>query len=91
MAELRSFIFIDQLQPQTMCYLGTWIRGSLPRTGMAALDQVGDPAQLLERGAAARFGGVRGKHRCIVQTVDHALQGIRRHTLCLEIGQGAVK
>jgi ethanolamine utilization microcompartment shell protein EutL len=36
MATLRSHIFIDQLQPQTMCYLGTWIRGSLPRTGMAA-------------------------------------------------------
>ncbi|MCX9192342.1 hypothetical protein C3Y87_13165 [Carbonactinospora thermoautotrophica] len=36
MAELRSFILIDQLQPQTMCYLGTWIRGSLPRTNMAA-------------------------------------------------------
>lgn len=36
MATLRSFIFIDQLQPQTMCYLGTWIRGSLPRTNMAA-------------------------------------------------------
>ncbi len=36
MAELRSFIFIDQLQPQTMCYLGTWIRGRLPRAGMAA-------------------------------------------------------
>jgi hypothetical protein len=36
MATLRSFIFIDQLQPQTMCYLGSWIRGSLPRTNMAA-------------------------------------------------------
>ena len=36
MAELRSFIFLDQLQPQTMCYLGTWIRGRLPRTNMAA-------------------------------------------------------
>jgi ethanolamine utilization microcompartment shell protein EutL len=36
MATLRSFIFIDQLQPQTMCYLGAWIRGSLPRTNMAA-------------------------------------------------------
>jgi ethanolamine utilization microcompartment shell protein EutL len=36
MATLRSFIFIDQMQPQTMCYLGSWIRGSLPRTGMAA-------------------------------------------------------
>lgn len=36
MAELRSFIFIDQLQPRTMCYLGSWIRGRLPRAGMAA-------------------------------------------------------
>jgi len=35
-AELRSFIVIDQLQPQTMCYLGTWIKGSLPRAGVAA-------------------------------------------------------
>jgi ethanolamine utilization microcompartment shell protein EutL len=36
MAELRSFIFIDQLQPQTLSYLGSWIRGSLPRANMAA-------------------------------------------------------
>ena len=36
MATLRSFIFLDQLQPQTMCYLGTWIKGSLPRRNMAA-------------------------------------------------------
>jgi ethanolamine utilization microcompartment shell protein EutS len=36
MAELRSAIFLDQLQPQTMCYLGTWIRGRLPRSGVAA-------------------------------------------------------
>lgn len=36
MATLRSFIFIDQLQPQTMCYLGSWVRGSLPRRNMAA-------------------------------------------------------
>ena len=36
MAELRSFIFIDRLQPQTMSYLGTWIRGSLPRRDVAA-------------------------------------------------------
>jgi ethanolamine utilization microcompartment shell protein EutS len=35
-AELRSFIFLDQLQPQTMCYLGSWVRGRLPRAGMAA-------------------------------------------------------
>src|SRR5260370_18928397 len=36
MAALRSFIFLDQLQPQTMCYLGTWVRGRLPRAGVAA-------------------------------------------------------
>lgn len=36
MAELRSFIFIDQLQPQTLAYLATWMRGSLPRQRMAA-------------------------------------------------------
>ncbi len=36
MAELRSFIFLNRLQPQTMCYLGTWIRGSLPRSDVAA-------------------------------------------------------
>jgi ethanolamine utilization microcompartment shell protein EutS len=34
--ELRSFIFLDRLQPQTMSYLGTWIRGNLPRSDMAA-------------------------------------------------------
>ena len=27
MAELRSFIFLDRLQPQTMCYLGTLGQG----------------------------------------------------------------
>jgi ethanolamine utilization microcompartment shell protein EutS len=36
MAELRSFIFLDQLQPQTLSYIGTWIRGSLPRANVAA-------------------------------------------------------
>lgn len=36
MAELRSFIFIDRLQPQTMSYLGTWIKGVLPRAHSAA-------------------------------------------------------
>jgi ethanolamine utilization microcompartment shell protein EutS len=36
MSELRSFIFLDQLQPQTLCTLATWIRGSLPRASMAS-------------------------------------------------------
>lgn len=36
MADLRSFIFIDQLQPQTLAYIATWMRGSLPRARMAA-------------------------------------------------------
>lgn len=36
MAELRSFIFIDQLQPQTLAYVASWMRGYLPRRRMAA-------------------------------------------------------
>ena len=36
MAELRSFIFIDRLQPQTMSYMSSWIRGTLPRSDVAA-------------------------------------------------------
>ena len=36
MAELRSSIFIDQLQPQTLSYMSTWMRGSLPRSNVAA-------------------------------------------------------
>jgi microcompartment protein CcmL/EutN len=35
-AELRAFIFLSRLQPQTMCYLGSWIRGSLPRSNVSA-------------------------------------------------------
>jgi ethanolamine utilization microcompartment shell protein EutL len=37
MAKLRSYIFIDQLQPGTMCYLGSFCRGFLPRSNMAAI------------------------------------------------------
>jgi ethanolamine utilization microcompartment shell protein EutS len=37
MATIRAYIFIDQLQPKTMCYLGTFVRGFLPRTNVAAL------------------------------------------------------
>lgn len=37
MAKLRSYIFIDQLQPATMCYLGSFCRGFLPRANMAAI------------------------------------------------------
>ena len=37
MATIRSYIFIDQLQPKTMCYFGSFVRGFLPRLNMAAL------------------------------------------------------
>jgi ethanolamine utilization microcompartment shell protein EutS len=37
MATIRSYIFVDQLQPKTMCYLGTFARGFLPRCNMAAI------------------------------------------------------
>ena len=36
MTDLRASIFIDQLQPQTLSYLSTWMRGTLPRSRMAA-------------------------------------------------------
>lgn len=37
MPNLRSYIFLDQLQPQTMCFLGANMRGFLPRANDAAL------------------------------------------------------
>jgi hypothetical protein len=37
LATIRSYIFVDQLQPKTMCYLGTFARGFLPRRNMAAI------------------------------------------------------
>ncbi|MBC6405122.1 MAG: BMC domain-containing protein [Rhodospirillales bacterium] len=36
MAELRSFLFLDRLQPQTLCYMASWMRGNLPRANVAA-------------------------------------------------------
>mgnify|MGYP003135336707 CR=1 FL=1 len=36
MTDLRASIFIDQLQPQTLAYISTWMRGTLPRLRMAA-------------------------------------------------------
>ncbi|MFL2551820.1 MAG: BMC domain-containing protein [Arenicellales bacterium] len=36
MSDLRSFIFLDQLQPQTLAYVASWMRGVLPRHNMAA-------------------------------------------------------
>lgn len=37
MITLRSFNFLDRLQPQTMCYLGSMMRGFLPRANDAAM------------------------------------------------------
>lgn len=36
MTNIRASIFIDQLQPQTLAYISTWMRGTLPRLRMAA-------------------------------------------------------
>ena len=36
MTELRASIFIDQLQPQVLAYVSTWMRGMLPRARMAS-------------------------------------------------------
>ena len=37
MATLRSYVFLDQLQPQVMCYIGSTMRGFLPRSNDAAI------------------------------------------------------
>jgi ethanolamine utilization microcompartment shell protein EutS len=37
MAELRTFAFLDSLQPQLVSYIGTTARGFLPISGMASL------------------------------------------------------
>ena len=37
MSTLRSYIFLDRLQPQLMCLLGSTARGYLPRHNDAAL------------------------------------------------------
>lgn len=37
MTTLRSFNFLDRLQPQTLCFLGSSVRGFLPRANDAAM------------------------------------------------------
>lgn len=37
MTELRSYLFIDRLQPKTLCFLAASSRGSMPRSEMSAL------------------------------------------------------
>lgn len=37
MTTLRAFCFLDRLQPQTMSYLGSMVRGFLPRANDAAM------------------------------------------------------
>ncbi|MFM2239165.1 MAG: hypothetical protein RJA69_539, partial [Pseudomonadota bacterium] len=37
MSTLRSYIFLDRLQPQLMCLLGSTARGFLPRHNDAAM------------------------------------------------------
>ena len=61
MGELRSFIFLDRLQPQTMCYLGSWIRGSLPRSNDAAIVVEVAPGLDVEplTDVALKYAGVR--------------------------------
>ncbi len=59
--ELRSFIFLDRLQAQTMCYLGSWIRGSLPRSNDAAIVVEVAPGLDVEplTDVALKYAGVR--------------------------------
>ena len=36
----QYFIFIDQMQPQTLCYMASWMRGRLPRTTCQEYGQI---------------------------------------------------
>jgi ethanolamine utilization microcompartment shell protein EutS len=59
--ELRGFIYLNRLQPQTMCYLGTWVRGSLPRSDVAATVVEVSPGLDIEpvTDVALKYAGVR--------------------------------
>jgi hypothetical protein len=50
-----------------------------------------DAAHPFHHRTATCLGGVGGEYRCVVQALDHRLQGIDGHALCLEIGHGAVE
>ena len=84
MATIRSYIFVDQLQPKTMCYLGTFARGFLPRRNMAAADvghdrancEIHDPARFLRARRARR---ARGRFNA----EDAEAQGSQRRSLHL--------
>jgi len=80
-AELRSFIFLNRLQPQTMCYLGTWIRGSLPRSDVAA--QIIEIAPGLDieplTDVALKHANVRAGVR--FEKLKLASQPVRMHTI----------
>ena len=47
MTELRASIFIDQLQPQTLSYLSTWMRGTLPRSRMKLITETIEDIEVL--------------------------------------------
>lgn len=49
MAELRSYIFLDSLQPQFASFLATVAGGFLPREGQAALFVEVSPGMLIQR------------------------------------------
>jgi BMC domain-containing protein len=59
--ELRGFIYLNRVQPQTMCYLGTWVRGSLPRSDVAATVVEVSPGLDIEpvTDVALKYAGVR--------------------------------
>ena len=91
MAELRSFIFIDQLQPQTMCYLGTWIRGRLPRTEHGRADHRDRPRP---RHRAADRRRAQARPRCrpgilVVERQFGYLEIHSRSTAAVQAGERA--
>ena len=42
--DLRSYVFLDSLQPQYAAFLGTTAQGFLPLAGDASLEEAPEPA-----------------------------------------------
>src|SRR6218665_641194 len=75
MTDLRACIFIDQLQPQTLAYMSTWMRGTLPRAKMAA--QIAERAAGLDIEALTDVGLKSAEVRAGVLVVERQFASLR--------------
>jgi hypothetical protein len=73
--ELRSYVYLDRLQPQFAAYLGTNMRGYLPVVGMASILIEIAPGLLINQVADAALKAA---------DVRPGLMGVERHFGVLE-------